>query len=244
MNQTLLDLHDLYRVDFEMDALKAEAAALAEAVRTQQARNAEMDAAAVALDAAIQAARHAEGLLARKVDDYVQKRDRTRALIDEGRAPDFALAQHQLESLIALADDNETLLLEQMERREKLEADRETLKARRYEGNLRLENARSKQGTRRAEISERYGALKPVQAERAAAVPAHTRSRYNDLRTKGVTPVVDLIDGVCESCHMEAPPQALVDVSGGADRLHNCRGCGAFLYEARETPPPEDEDGD
>ena len=242
MNQELLDIRDLAKADLEMDALKAEAGALAKAVRDLRARDAAQQAQADTLDAALAAARDTELALQRRMKDFQAKATRTQQLMDEGKASDYAAAEKQLSQLLELADQAETQLLEAMEAREEIEAQIATLVHARKQTAVELDAARAHEAERRPSISARYSKLKPIREARMEAVQLHHRSRYNDLRRKEIRPVVDIIDGTCGGCHMEPPPQVANDIANGSTRINNCRGCGAFFFEVRTTEPDEEEE--
>ena len=242
MNQELLDIRDLAKADLEMDALKAEAGALAKAVRDLRGRAAAQLQQAEALDARLAEARDVERGLQRRMKDFQTKAARTQQLMDGGQASDYAAAEKQLGQLVELADQAETQLLEAMEAREELEAEIATVAHARTQTAAELDAARSHEAQRRPSLSARYSELKPLREARMEAVQLHYRSRYNDLRRKEIRPVVDVIDGTCSGCHMEPPPQVANDIANGSTRINNCRGCGAFFFDVRTTEPDEVED--
>ncbi len=240
MHQELLDLWDLFKVDREMDALKAEAGQLAQDVRTLRAQIVALRERHAALSEQRDAAQNRERSLNRKLVDYGQKRDRTRTLIDTGAAPDFEAAQRQLEQLLTLHDEVETQALEAMDERERLEADLIETAAETARTEAAAAAAKQRETDRRPEISARYGALKPQYAGFAKKLTNAHLSRFQELKRKGVKPVVNLVDGTCPQCHIEPPPMIKVDVARGSTRVNACRGCGAFFFEVEETDAGEE----
>ena len=243
MNPDLLILRDLLTIDQQMDALKDEAAALAAAVRRLRGQDAALDAESGFLDQQLGQARLEESELSRQHIGYSQKRDRTRALIDQGKAPDFAAAQRQHAQLTELADRLETELLEAMEAREELEGRIEALGERRRETRRDLEAARATEAKQRPRLSDAYNGLKADRRRTAGTAPRHLLQRYDELRRRKVVPVVDVVDGACPGCHLRPPPQVPVDLPRKDGPIHNCRGCGAFFFGVRDTRTDEDADG-
>jgi predicted nucleic acid-binding Zn-ribbon protein len=235
-----LDLWDLFKVDREMDSLKAEAGQLAQDVRALRAQLAALQARGTALTSELEVALSNERALNRKLADYANKRDRTRSLIETGSAPDFDAAQRQLAQLLALHDETETEALEAMEARELVEEALAEAASDASKTEAAAAAAKERETTRRPEIAARYGALKPRHAGFAKKLTNAHLSRFQELKRKGVKPVVNLVDGTCPQCHIEPPPMTLVDVARGSTRVNACRGCGAFFFEIEETETGEE----
>lgn len=240
MHQELLEIHDLFKVDREMEALKAEAGQLAQAVRALRGQLASLQEHQTSLTAELEAVRTEERSLNRKMADYATKRDRTQQMIDGGTAPDFAAAERQLAQLLELHDDTETQALEIMETREDLEERLERNAAEQVRTQAGIRDAKARETARRPEISARYAEIKPLHAKRAKKLTNAHLSRFQELKRKGVTQVVNLVDGVCPQCHIEPPPMIKVDVARGSTRVNTCRGCGAFFFESEETETGEE----
>jgi predicted nucleic acid-binding Zn-ribbon protein len=64
----------------------------------------------------------------------------------------------------------------------------------------------------------------------AAEISATLRSRYETvLMRRGGQAVAEVIGGVCSGCHMQIPPQAIIEIrKGGAVRV--CPSCQRILY--------------
>jgi predicted nucleic acid-binding Zn-ribbon protein len=228
----LCGVRDLLSVDREQDGLKAEAKALAAGLNSARAVHADAEAALVAAQETRAAAVKEERRLNRKLEDYISKRDRTRTLIDSGGAPDYATATKQLNQLIEIVDELEYSLLEQMEARElseRGEARAERVVAVAAEG---VEQARQAQRTRRPEIEARFGVLRGERTERWAALRGDEQSHYAGLRKRGTPVLVDVDGGVCSHCHVEPPPQTVVEVLRDR-RVHTCRNCHCWFRQVR-----------
>lgn len=232
MHVDLCGIRDLLAVDIEQDALKAEAKALASGLTGARDRH---ERASAALDAAREARAAAvaeERQINRKLEDYNGKRDRTRTLIDSGGAPDYATATKQLSQLIEIVDGLEYSLLEQMEAREL--AERGVARAERAlaEAAAAVEAARLQQRTRRPEVEARYGELRSARVQRWDALRPVDQSHYTGLRLKGTPVLVDVVGGVCAHCHVEPPPQTVVEILRER-RVHTCRSCHCWFREVQ-----------
>lgn len=238
MHVDLCGIRDLLAVDREQDALKAEAKALAAGLN--QARTLHGDAES-ALEAAKQTRADAtkeERRLNRKLEDYTGKRDRTKQLIDSGGAPDFATATKQLNQLIEIVDQLEYDLLEQMEARELAERGEARAERLLAEAADAVEVARTAQRARRPEIESRFGELRAARPGRWAELRHDEQVQYTGLRKKGLPVLVDVVDGACAHCHVEPPPQTVVEILRER-RVHNCRNCHCWFRDVQEPAGEE-----
>ncbi|MEC7948051.1 MAG: hypothetical protein VX265_10820 [Myxococcota bacterium] len=232
MHVDLCGIRDLLAVDTEQDALKSEAQALATALKDARARHDEAEEARAAAERARAGAVKQERTLNRSLEDYTSKRDRTRTLIDSGGAPDYGAAKKQLDQLVDIVDQLEIDLLEQFDARE--EAERIEARAGLVLTELRerVEEAKVAQRRRRPEIEARYSALRSARVECWAALRSEQQSHYAGLRRKGAPVLVDVVDGACSHCHVEPPPQTVVEVLRER-RVHTCRSCHCWFRDVR-----------
>jgi predicted nucleic acid-binding Zn-ribbon protein len=240
LHPDLIDLQDLWKIDAEMDGLKAEAKGLAQSVEAARAKVVVVEAEIAALGVKIAASAAAERALNTKLIDHASRRDRTRKLIDLGQAPDYAAAVRQFEQSSSMADDAELEILGLMEGREAVEAEKKQRES--FLGFLKLqvEEEKKRQAARRPEIEARYKLLEARRVEKHAMVPVHHQGRYRDMRTRNRQPVVNIVGKTCPQCHIDAAPQIYNEVRSGKG-LHVCRGCGAWFYEVVEAPPAVEE---
>ena len=224
MHVDLCGVRDLLSVDREQDGLKAEAKSLAAGLNASRALHQDAEAALVAAQETRAVAVKEERRLNRKLEDYTSKRDRTRTLIDSGGAPDYATATKQLNQLIEIVDDLEYSLLEQMEARELSERGEARAERVVAEAAVGVERARDAQRSRRPEIEARFGVLRGLRVERWAALRPDEQSHYTGLRKRGTPVMVDVDGGVCSNCHVEPPPQTVVEILRER-RVHTCRNC-------------------
>ena len=232
MHQDLLDIRDLYKVDQEMDALREEARALVKAIDDARKDGDRIGGLLATEREALEAVKTEERRLNRKLEEYSERRDRKRVLIDEGRAPDFLSAQRQYEQCAAIADETESALLEVMEQRETVEERIASLEAELDGARHGAQNARANQSERRPHIEARFHELEPLRAERWKALPSYYQTPYIDLRRRGRTVLANIVDGSCSECRMRVAPQVAIEVARG-DRAHACRGCGRYLYDVK-----------
>ncbi len=244
MNDDLIEIHALLRVEQELEALKAEAGDLAAAVKKRRDRVAQREAERSAAEAELVTAREAERALSRQVDDYTRKRDKTRQLIDSGTAPDYHAAERQLVGCQEVLDRLEGELLEAMDAREIIEARIEAAREGAGIEQARVRDALTRQSTRRPGVEARWKELAPERKAKRAAMPRDLLRRYDDLRGRQRPVLVTVTDGSCEHCHMRVPPHVIQNFDRG--RLVTCSGCGCWVRTVVETDPEagadEDED--
>jgi predicted nucleic acid-binding Zn-ribbon protein len=210
------------------DRLRAEHEALSAAVgaATKAAEVGKVELAAAG--EAKEAVRKEERASARNLDEYAQKRDATRQMIDTGTAQDYDAAQRQLENCLRLVDELETKGLELLDRLDAAEAAQQRASRTLAEAEAVLVEARARLAARdtpiRAELAQ---ALQDREAAWGAVRPEH-RGPYNDLRRRKRRALVNTLDGNCAQCAMRIPPQRIVEVQ--LDRaVHTCPGCQGFV---------------
>lgn len=121
-------------------------------------------------------------------------------------------------------------ILKLMESLEALEAENKTLAA-------RLEEERAVISVRRREIEEWVGFAKEDLAkklvEREALVkgiPREMLAAYNRVYKRGNgRAVVPIIDGICQECHLQIPPQHFNELRRN-DKLMVCVNCNRIIY--------------
>lgn len=239
MHQDLFDLRNLWAIDKEMDQLKAAAAGLAEGLEKAKARVVRLTDELAAANTQVADLRDQERQVNRKLQDYVGRRDKTKKMIDEGRAPDFLAAERQFNKCAELADEAEFALLELMEAREAGEADIARIEMALKEATVRKDHKAKAQADGRPPIAAKYQSLVPKKKERWAGLAQDLQRGYADLRRRGLPVLVDVIDGCCGNCRMTVNPQHAIEVELGK-RAHVCRGCNAWFWKLRETETDED----
>ena len=230
MHEELFAIRDLWKVDHAMDLNRQRRAQFERALVRGGEKIAEFKAsdAGLAAEDLLQLAE--ERRLNRHLEDYTQRRDRTRSMIDEGRAPDFQAAQRQLDQCAAIVDETEDTLLGVLDAREQLAARRAAV-----QNEVKLAEKAQVELTARRDreapvLDAEHDALLARRPPLLQAVPVFHHQRYNDLRRRD-RDVLALVDGgACSACRIHISPQVAIEVTTGK-RVHNCRGCDRYLYE-------------
>jgi len=180
----------------------------------------------------------------RKADadvDLVRERSRKdRDLLDSGSIGDpkqLQNLQHELESLARRQSELEDVELEIMER---LEGAMKAVSV--------LTAEQSELATRRSELESAIAAhMSVIDAERAtvteerhriaAGLPADLVTLYEKVRADhGGLGAAPLHRGRCEGCHLQLPPQELVDIAAApADEVLRCEECRRILVRTPES---------
>ena len=229
MHEELFVIRDLNRIDIDIKRARATLSGMIAAVRSSTDAVAAQKVTIGEAEASLAAVRDAERQLNRRMEEYTIRRDRTKTMIDEGRAPDFLSARRQLEQCTVIVDDLEVEVLEHMEQREEMEARLVAL-------NEQLERTRQEDQTGRSRYTEASPGLKATVAELTAQRPAllerlnpDHRRIYGDHHRMGREALTHLEEKVCQSCSREAPAQVIMEVNYGK-RIHRCRGCDRFFF--------------
>ncbi len=242
MHDDLLAIHDLLKVETEMDNLRAEAAQLAARVNKARRRIKDLDAQKAQEEAKLGELDTQEKTVQRRVRDFGERRDRTQKLIDSGRG-DYQTAVAQLAEINGVIDRHESELLEAIEQKEL----QETLIGRTTElmsvAKGRARTAGDRQRARRPEIEARFKKLGPLRKSRTEDLGSHLANQYKDLRTRKRPVLVNAVDGTCEFCNMALPSHWLGEIVGGR-RVRNCRGCGCWFRDAVESVVEESDEED
>ena len=229
MHIDLVAICNVWSADSSIDRLRAEHEALANAARTGVSTLAEAEGSLVA------ATRHRDALALqtrandRELSGYVEKRDRTRTMINTGTAPDYAAAERQLAQVIVIVDQLETKSLELMDALDAGVASVVAAEKLRAKAVTALAEARMALGARDAPIREEITVFSARQKLAAAELPPDYRGAYAEQRRRKRPAVTNTKEGgICVNCGMKARPQLLSEVQ--MDRaVHACTGCGAWF---------------
>lgn len=243
LHPDVLAVQRVARLDTRIDEAIATIRALEDGIRVAVERVKAGRAERERLDEEIAAVRAEEEVKEQRIASYARKRDRTRDLIDTGRAPDFLVAQRQLQQCSDIVDETELELLELMEQREALEAERGRVQDQLAIDEGRWKAARTRRDAERPPLEAEVRTLRPAREGAWAELPADLHGAYESLRRKEQPVLVTLRDGVCSHCHISARAQTVIEVTQ-QKAAHRCRGCSAFILDAVETELPEDDDGD
>lgn len=206
-------------------------AALAEARKSLESTNLSIDALRKSreeFETREQALFAEERTLQQKLQNYQKRVRETRRMIDEGRAPDFLMAERQVESCVTIVEQVETRLLEIMEELDQIHAKSERLKTESASLSRTVE-------TRSRELQEQvertHLELERLQGERKALeanVTVEHLERFRMLRRQGRAVLSLIKDGSCTSCNFMVPSQVFLEIQRNT-RIHVCRHCGRFF---------------
>ncbi|MCB9762328.1 MAG: hypothetical protein H6739_21195 [Alphaproteobacteria bacterium] len=230
MHEQGLKLEALWKQDQARDALLAEGEGLRVRVERTAAQLEEARAKAAAAREALDALQAEEARRSKRMATYEKRRDQAIRLIEEGRAPDFRVAQSQAEQCAAIVDEEETALLDLMEQIDAAQGSLEALTNGQQLLELRHREATEAREARAPGLAD---ALAGATAERDAAREGIFRenlSRYDILRRKGVTPFADVRGDACTGCQVGINAIARSEHRRGVALVH-CRHCGRFLGE-------------
>ncbi|WNG34583.1 hypothetical protein F0U61_13735 [Archangium violaceum] len=135
---------------------------------------------------------------------------------------------------------NQTMADELVELSKTLGAAREAVKAKETEFSARQEQLSSRMAELRGKQSQAEGQVKTLEGKRSevsARVDPTLLRRYETVRKKKLPAMVGVVNGTCQGCNMNVPPQLYnnLRVSLGTDV---CPSCNRIIYaiEALETP--------
>ncbi len=232
IHEDLIVIQRLWANVHAADQLRGERRAL-----MQQLEEAErvLEQAAVELEQAsehLEAVQTQERQVMRKLEVYRKRVTQTRKMIDDGTAPDYRLAQQQLDSCEEIADDLETEALELMEQRDEATEALQRAKQAQVDAVTTLERAHHAHEIGLPRIDHELVTLGDEQPDLEAALGPGQLDIFRDLRRRGRSVTSQMILRTCSGCHFVVPPQVAMEVERGV-RVHTCRNCSRFLV------PPE-----
>jgi predicted nucleic acid-binding Zn-ribbon protein len=138
----------------------------------------------------------------------------------------------EIEDLQGLIREREDQILEQMETVERhriLLDEGERIAA---EARQRLQSEGAKIEAERARADSQIGVLKKQQEELSPQIPADLLQTYQVLRThrSGIA-VAPVVQGACQMCHMNLPPQLFIDLQKD-EHVLRCPACQRIIYWA------------
>ncbi len=230
MHNDTLCLIALHKADIAHEALEARIAALKEAIhlatiKAQQAVNEEGKERSALTQLIV-----AEQTHTTRYQRYLKKSADTEALLQTGQLTNYEAGQAQLKQCRAIADEEETCVLELMEAIEEKQAD---IDAKTNQAALRQEQLDTKSQTRTEQEPGLLTRLAQASAHRekqAQAVRDDHLIRYEQIRKKLRHAVVTISHDACDACGMGISSMPLAEhIRGSA--VHTCANCGRFLGE-------------
>ncbi len=232
MHPDLIPLDALWRLDREMDAIRAAAQKLNTDIETARSALVVSTTERDTLSAATKERAEAERILSRKLDRYTSHRERAQRLMDAGTNYASALRQH--EQCSEIIDEIELEILELMEQQEVSDARSAELAVQIARETTITDDLVARRADERPDLEVRFGELEAARPGKLAAVAFGYRAPYARLRRQG-TPALSAFTGKhCGHCHLEAAPQIHIDCRTER-RVHACRGCGAYLQAPAEA---------
>lgn len=180
----------------------------------------------------------------RKADadvDLVRERSRKDVeLLDSGSIGDpkqLQSLQHELESLARRKSELEDIELEIMERLEGAVKAVEVLTAEQTELSARRAELDAAITAQMSVIDAERQVVSGERADIAAGLPAELLALYEKVRADhGGLGAAPLHRGRCEGCHLQLPPQELVDIAAApADEVLRCEECRRILVRTPES---------
>ena len=165
-----------------------------------------------------------------RYERYLKKSSDTERLLQTGQASNYAVAQEQLRKCLAIADQEETAILELME---EIEQRHEVIEARSKQTAHRLGLLEKKKAVLAAQLPSLEASLAEavqIRANQASAVRDDYLLRYEQIRKKLRHAVVTISDEACNSCGMGISSMPLAEHKRGS-AVHFCANCGRFLGE-------------
>ncbi|TNE91214.1 MAG: hypothetical protein EP330_06100 [Deltaproteobacteria bacterium] len=226
----MAELDDITRLGALDEAIRAEERAVERAnqrLADEEAAVKRAEGVVSDLESQQRASRAAERALEAKLSQYGKQLQAALRSLETGIGnPEVAESQRQ--KTLALIDDAETEVLENIEHQEHLAAQHQVASTEAEEARAQRDAMSEKVG---AELTERNGRLDQLRSERVPAVEALTGDllgRYDALRAKKGSAVTTVDDQrCCTKCRMLAAAQQLSDIRKG--RLETCRGCGRWI---------------
>lgn len=230
MHHDTLCLIALHKADLTQEGLTAQRVGLKNAIqvastKVEQAKGAE----AIERQALVQL-QASEKTHTTRYQRYLKKSTDTEALLQTGQLTNYAAGEEQLKQCRAIADEEETCVLELMESIEEKEAD---IVAKANQVALRQEQLQSKSTTlndTEPGLIEDMARATVNRESQAQTVRDDYLIRYEQIRKKLRFAVVTISHESCDGCGMGISSLPLAEhVRGSA--VHTCANCGRFLGE-------------
>ncbi len=228
MHPDLVAISNLWQADVTIDRLKAEIEGLIRGETRGAQRVEEATAAATTTKTTQLDVRKKVLANEQDLNSFTQVRDRTRAMLSDGSAPNYAAAERQLVAAAARIDTLETEGLELLEALDVAVAAQKAAEAEKVAALAALAAAREARASREAAARSELVDATGAQLDVAKLLPHDLRAPYAELRRKRRPALVNVAEGVCVSCQTLVPPHRSNEVKMSR-ALHSCAGCGGYL---------------
>lgn len=154
-------------------------------------------------------------------------RDSARNALAQGMGSAEA-AERQIERCVALLDEHETAVLEDLEARDTAHAERKGAAATLEEARARLAAEAPAFDAELARLREEQEALQIDRGSRVRSLPKDVQTTYVGLHATRGTALSAMAGDTCSACQHVVPMGRRTDLRQG--RLVTCDGCGRWLY--------------
>ena len=238
MHPDLQLISRLWELDTEVDGARTRAAELKSVVTELGARiqviTDALEATAVALGTSVQR----EAGVQAELDKYIMRTRRTAKLLDGHQVVDFLTVEKQLAQCKEHVARIEGELLIEMETAEGLQAESKTLESQRDTALRDKEQAYADWVSEGRDLRAQIERVWPTRQAAAAELNRDLEKRYTGFRDRGLSPLAEMNDKFCGSCHVSIQDQLRLEVTRGR-RIHNCRGCGRWLLPSADDQVAE-----
>ena len=230
MHEQITALYSLWHADVALDALIEERATLDTRIRSAEQDLARLTQKREQAESSLNAIKTEERTHRRRYETYVKRRDDTRLVIDEGRASDYQVAERQFTSCSAIADEEETAILEILERTDEITAEVDNATSGEELRSHRLDTRVNEKEERLPGLEEEIQCASDSRDQAQAQVGREWMGRYRALRKRSVSCIAPVRDGKCQGCHVSLSRQDLSEHKR-AITVHHCKNCGRFFGE-------------
>ena len=148
---------------------------------------------------------------------------------------EYAALTHEIAFAQQNISDLEDGILKLLEETEELAADLEQASADLAEVERGIDESMSELRARLDELNDKVAVKEDERQRIAMRVDAPLLRRYEGIfRSKGDCALAYVENGACSGCHMNLPPQTIIEVKRTTG-FQECDGCGRILYWRRET---------
>lgn len=236
MNDEIKQLTELQIIDLQIAKLNEELVAGDSEIEALGKALAEQKAALVTLDAAIEAAEaRRKELEAECTTELTRIKDRQAKMMQVQTNREYQSLLKEIEDSKKANKAREDEVVQLME---KIEATRtaiaeQTEQGRAAEKELATETKRV--GEQAVELASRRAAIEKERESKIKGLGSALLKKYNTLRERrNGRAVVGVINGVCQGCFMNIPPQQYNDLLRG-DKMSFCPTCQRIIYHQAEN---------
>jgi len=234
MQEAIVRLIELQKIDLEILKLEREMAEVPEALRKAKDKMERLQEKLSKITATIEEKEAQRRLFEEELKEEIKRLKQTQARLNQIRGTrEYQILLAEIEEIKRTNKQKEEEILKLMEEIEKLTEEKTKIEEELKKTTQTFEEERQKFEETCQRLKEEIAKLSEKRGQISKKISSGILRKYEMVRQKkGGIGIVPVENGVCEGCHMAIPPQLYIEIQKD-NRFHECPHCKRIIYFKR-----------